>query len=313
MPFHKKTQKFNAKINTVTIGTGNRTVTFGGSNTFPFYSFDAPTEHTAKVGIEICDGGSDTMPDCLKSYYEGCTCMADIAKRAIGFEGVDFLVLNLEGGDPNGENKTVEELLAVIKETADAVDFPLAVKGCDHIEKDEELLVKAAELLRGRNVLLLSAKEENYQAIAKGAGLAYGQLVGAESSVDINLAKQLNVVTTQSGVSEQKIVMNLGSAAVGYGYEYLVSTLDRVKIAALGQNDNMLQMPVILPVACETWNVKESTATQEDMPEWGPVQERGIAMEITTAAANLAAGADAVILRHPESVSTISAMIRELA
>ena len=171
-------------------------------------------------------------------------------------------------------------------------------------------------LMTKRSCLLytsLSEKEENYKAIGAAAGLAYNQIVGAESAVDINLAKQLNVVTTQLGVDAKKIVMNIGSAAVGYGYEYVVSTMDRIKGAALGQNDNMLQMPIITPVSAETWNVKEAMASEADMPAWGPQDERGIDMEVETAAADLAAGSDAVILRHPESVKTISKLIKALA
>ena len=94
------------------------------------------------------------------------------------------------------------------------------------------------------------------------------------------MTKQLNVVTTQLGVNAQKIVMNIGSAAAGYGYEYVVSTMDRIKGAALSQNDNMLQMPIITPVSAETWGVKEATASEKDMPEWGPEEERGIDMEV---------------------------------
>jgi acetyl-CoA decarbonylase/synthase complex subunit delta len=75
----------------------------------------------------------------------------------------------------------------------------------------------------------------------------------------------------------------------------------------------MLQMPIITPVASETWSVKESTASEADAPEWGSADERGINMEIQTAAANLASGSDAVILRHPQSVAAISKMIKALA
>ena len=117
----------------------------------------------------------------------------------------------------------------------------------------------------------------------------------------------------RSGVDAKKIVMNIGSAAAGYGYEYVVSTMDRIKGAALGQSDNMLQMPIITPVSAETWAVKEATASEADMPEWGSADERGIDMEVMTAAADLAAGSDAVILRHPESVKTISKLIKALA
>ena len=313
MPFNQQPQKFNAKINTVTIGSGDKTVSIGGDSTFPFYSFDAPSENTAKIGVEISDMGLEGASEGIKAYYEGAETMADIAKKAAAMEGADFVALVLEGGDPNGADKSVDELISVVKEVADAVDCPLVVEGCKNVEKDSELLPKVAEVLQGRNVLILSEKEENYKAIGAAAGLAYDQIVGAESAVDINLAKQLNVVTTQLGVNAQKIVMNVGSACAGYGYEYVVSTMDRIKGAALSQNDNMLQMPIITPVASETWNVKEAMASEADMPEWGPQDERGIDMEIMTAAADLAAGSDAVILRHPQSVKTISEMIKALA
>ena len=313
MPFNQKPQKFNAKINAVTIGSGDKTVTIGGDCTFPFYSFDAESENCPKIGVEISDMGLEGVSEGIKAYYEGATTMADIAKKAAAMEGADFVALILEGGDPNGVNKSIDELIAVVKEVADAIDAPLVVEGCKNVEKDAELLPKVAEALQGRNVLILSEKEENYKAIGAAAGLAYDQIVGAESAVDINLAKQLNVVTTQLGVNAQKIVMNIGSAAAGYGYEYVVSTMDRIKGAALSQNDNMLQMPIITPVSAETWGVKEATASEADMPEWGPEEERGIDMEVMTAAADLAAGSDAVILRHPEAVAAISRMIKALA
>ena len=312
MPFNQKPQKFNAKINTVTVGTGDKAVTIGGNSTFPFYTFDAPTENSPKIGVEITDMGLDDFAPGIKAYYEGCTTMAEIAQKAAAMEGGDFVVLNLEGGDPNGVNKSTEELIAIVKEVADAIDCPLVVEGCKNVEKDAELLPKVAEVLQGRNALLLSEKEENYKAIGAAAGLAYNQIVGAESAVDINLAKQLNVVTTQLGVDAKKIVMNIGSAAAGYGYEYVVSTMDRIKAAALSQDDKMLQMPIITPIASETWNVKEAMATEEESPEWGNQEVRGVSMEIQTAAASLASGSDAVILKHPQSVATISKMIQEL-
>ncbi len=313
MPFTKKLQKFNATVRSVEVGTGDKAVTLGGGNTLPFYSFDAPTTNTAKIGIEISDMGLAHEPDCIKEVYAGCETVADMAKKAITMEGVDFLCLRLEGGDPNGENRPVEELVAVAKEVAEAVDFPLVVEGCKNVEKDAELLSKVAEALQGKNVLLMSAKEENYKNIGAAAGLAYNQLVGAESAVDINLAKQLNVLLKQLGVDSGKVVMNVGSSAAGYGFDYLISTLDRVKAAALGQNDDSLLMPIITPVASETWSVKESVATEEDAPGWGCVVERAIDMEVETAVACLACGSDAVILKHPTSVATVSKLISALS
>ena len=311
MPFNRKPQKFNAAIKTVELGSGDKKVTLGGESVFPFYAFDGEIANGPKVGVEISDMGLENEVPGVKAYYEGASTMGEIAKKASEMEGADFVCLRLEGGDPNGADKPVEELVAIAKEVADAVDLPLVVEGCKNVEKDAELLAKVAEALQGKNVLLLSAKEE-YKAVGAAAGLAYDQKVGAESAVDINLAKQLNVVTTQLGVKPESIVMNVGSAAVGYGYEYVVSTLDRIKAAALSQDDKMLQMPIITPVASETWNVKEAMAEEEEAPEWGSREERGISMEIQTAAASLAAGSDAVILKHPQSVATISKMIQAL-
>ena len=311
MPFNRKPQKFNASIKEVTIGCGEKAVTLGGENVFPFYTFDGDMKNAPKVGVEISDMGIPEVAG-IKAYYKGCTTMAEIAKKAAAMEGADFVCLRLEGGDPNGANKSTEELVAIVKEVADAIDVPLAVEGSKNVEKDAELLPKVAEVLQGKNALILSAREEDYKAVGAAAGLAYDQKVGAESAVDINLAKQLNVVVTQLGVKPESIVMNVGTAAAGYGYEYVVSTMDRIKAAALSQGDAMLQMPIVTPVSSETWNVKEAMASEADMPEWGPVEERGISMEIMTAAADLASGSDAVIVMHPQTVATISKMIKDL-
>ncbi len=312
MPFTAKSGKFNASIKAVTIGTGDKAITLGGENVLPFYSFDAPIENAPKVGIEITDFGMENEPECIKKYYEGCTTIADIAKKAASFEGVDFLCFRMEGGDPNGANKPTEELIALLKEVVEAVDIPLVVSGSKNAEKDGELLSKAAEAVQGKNALILAAREENYKTVGAAAGLAYSQVVGAESSVDINLAKQLNVLLTQLGVNASSIAMNVGTAAAGYGYEYVASTMQRVKAAALSQNDAQLQMPIVTPVASEIWGVKEAVTAEADLPEWGDQERRGVDMEVQTAAADLACGSNAVILKHPTSIATISKMIKEL-
>lgn len=313
MSFVPKKQTYNAHINEVVLGVGDKAVTIGGQNVLAFHTFDGEIANAPKIGVELTDAGMAmcTMPGEQK-FYEGCATVADMAKRAAEMEGASFICLHLEGADPNGENKSVDECVELAKSVADATDMPLVVMGCKNIEKDTELFNKIAEALAGKNILVLSARDENYKAIGAGAGLAYGQKVGAESAVDINLAKQLNTVMTQLGVSAQSIVMNIGSAAAGYGFEYVASTLDRVKDAALGQSDAMLQMPIITPVSADTWGVKESIMPEADMPEWGSQEERGIEMEIVTAAAVLASGSDAVIMRHPEAIRTIAAMIGAL-
>ncbi len=312
MPFTGKSGKFNAAIRTVEIGSGDKAVKLGGENVLPFYTFDAPIENAPKIGVLITDMGLENEVAGIKDYYAGATTFAEIAKKAEEMPGADFVVLRFEGADPNGENRSVEDCVAIAKEVGDAITAPLVIEGCKNVEKDAELFSKVAEALQGKNVLILSAREENYKAVAAAAGLAYGQKVGAESAVDINLAKQLNVLIGQLGVDQANVVMNVGSAAAGYGFEYVVSTMDRVKAAALAQGDVQLQMPIMTPVADEAWNVKEAMASEADMPEWGSQEERGIDMEVETAAAVLASGSNAVILKHPTSVATISKLIKAL-
>ncbi len=312
MAFTPKTAPYSGKINAVTLGTGDKAVVIGGQNVMPFYTFDAPIENAPKIGVEISDLADSWTAPALKEFYAGCTTMVDYAKKAETMPGVDFLCLHFESADPNGANRSVAECVADAKAVADAVSMPIVVMGCKNMEKDGELFSKIAEALQGKNILVMSAKNEDYKTVGASVVLAYGQKVGAETADDINLAKQLNIMLKGLSIAPENIVMNVGTAAVGYGFEYVASTLDRVRMAALAQSDADLQMPIVSPVSPDAWSVKESTASEEDEPAWGNQEERGIEMEISTAAANLVGGADAVIMRHPAAIATIKKFITEL-
>ncbi|GHU67699.1 acetyl-CoA synthase subunit delta [Clostridia bacterium] len=312
MAFTKNPQTFTGKVAEVVIGTGDSAVTIGGENVFPLYSFDAEFKNPPIVGIDISDKGPDRNIPGIATFFEGAESLAEIAKRASEAEGASFVSFSLDSADPNGDNEPIEDSVVKAKEVADAVTKPLVIQGTGNGEKDGQLLGKIAEALEGKNVLLMSALEDNYKGIAVGAVLAYGQKIAAESAVDINLAKQLNVMISQQGVKPQSLVQNVGTAAAGYGFEYVASATERIRGAALSQNDDMLQAPIITPLAKDAWGVKEAIVSEEDFPEWGPAEERGISMEISTAVACLAAGSNVVILKHPESVKTVAALIGEL-
>ena len=312
MSFAPKTAPFSGKINAVTLGTGDQAIVIGGQNVLPFYTFDAPIENAPKIGVEVSDLAADWTHASLKEFYAGCTTMVDFAKKAETIEGVDFLMLNFPSADPNGKNRSTAECVADAKAVAEAVSKPIVVMGCKNLEKDSELLAALAEALAGKNVLVMSAKNENYKTVGASVALANGQKVGAETADDINLAKQLNIMMKGLNVNPASIVMDIGTAAVGYGYEYAASTFDRIRLAALAQGDTDLQMPILAAVCNDTWGVKEASATEEDEPAWGCRDERAISMEVATAAANLTGGADAVVLRHPASVATIKKFITEL-
>ena len=312
MSFVPKKQAYGAQINAVTLGTGEKAITIGGQNVMPFYSFDAPIENAPKIGIEVSHNTASWTTPGLAELYAGCTTMAECAAKAATVPGVDFIALNFAAADPNGANRSTEDCVADAKAVAEVTDLPLVVLGCKNLEKDGELLSKLAEALQGKNVLIMAAKNENYKTVGASVALAYGQKIGAETADDINLAKQLNIMLKGVGVAAENVVMDIGTAAVGYGYEYAASTFDRIRLAALAQSDADLQMPILAAVCNDTWGVKESTASVEDEPAWGCREERAISMEIATAAADLTGGADAVVLRHPESVATIKKFITEL-
>jgi acetyl-CoA decarbonylase/synthase complex subunit delta len=263
--------------------------------------------------VEITDTGFDVsgLP-LLAACYGTAGTLAERIQCAAQFKGANFVCLRFEGADPGGLDRSVEECVTLAQEAAAACPLPLCIAGCRNVEKDTQLFKALAAALQGRNVLFLSAREENYKTVGAATVLAYGHTLAGESACDVNLAKQLNVLTTQLGIAKGSLAMNTGSAAAGYGFEYVSSTMDRVKSAALEQDDTMLQMPIVTPVSVETWAVKEAMVSSADIPEWGGQEPRGIQMETVTAAACLASGSDAVILRHPVSVEKIAALIAAL-
>ena len=313
MSFTPKTAPFSGKINAVTLGTGDNAIVLGGQNVLPFYTFDAPIENAPKVGVEISDAADQWDVPGLVEFYAGCTTMAERAKKAETMEGADFIALSFESADPNGANRPTADCVADAVAVAEVVTKPIVILGCKNMEKDGELFSKIAEALQGKNILVMSARNEDYKTVGASVALASGQKVGAETADDINLAKQLNIMLKKdANVPADSIVMNIGTAAVGYGFEYVASTLDRIRLAALAQGDADLQMPIVAPVSTDTWGVKESTASEEDEPAWGCAEERAIDMEVATAAANLTGGADAVIMRHPAAIATVKKFITEL-
>ena len=312
MAFTPKTAPYAGRIQTVTVGTGDKAMTIGGQNVLPFYTFDGEIPHAPKIGVEISDAAHLWDVPGLTAFYAGCETMAQYAAKTATLEDADFLCLHFESADPNGADRSIAECVADAKAVAEVTDLPLVIMGCRNLEKDSALFAALAEALQGKNALIMSARSENYKTVAASAALAYGQKIGAETADDINLAKQLNIMLKGLSVKPENIVMDIGTAAVGYGYEYAASTFDRIRLAALQQGDEDLQMPILAAVSLDTWGVKESTASEADEPAWGDREERAIYMEVSTAAADLVGGADAVVLRHPASVAAIRQFITGL-
>ena len=233
------------------------------------------------------------------------------AKKCIEVYGAEMIALQLKSADPNGMDRDVEEVVSTVKRVVDGVSVPVIVWGTANDEKDTAMLRRVAEVCEGKNVLIGPVSDKNYKQIGAMA-IGYGQTVGASSPIDVNLAKQLNILLGNLGVADEKIVMDPTTGGLGYGLEYSYSVMERDRMAALTQEDAKLQYPIFSNLAPEVWKTKETKVTQEEDPRLGDEKKRSILMESVTAMSVLLAGADIVVMRHPESVKLVKNMIQEL-
>ncbi len=291
-------------------GTRTSTVTVGGQNAMPFLDFEGKFPHKPVVAIEIQDRKpNDWSPLLMEAWGDAMNDPGDWAKAAEK-AGADLILLQLGLTDADGNPNTPEKAVAAVRKVLVATGLPLIVLGPGQVDPDNELLVPVAEAAAGERLLLGVCEEKNYRTIV-AAALAHGQLVVARTAMDVNLAKQLNILISDMGLSADRIIMDPTCAGVGYGMEYGYSVMERLRLAAL-QGDGMTQFPMIVTVGYEAWRQKESKVG-EGVPEaWGDWEERAINWEVVTASTLVESAADIVALRHPESVRRIHAMIDEL-
>jgi acetyl-CoA decarbonylase/synthase complex subunit delta len=233
------------------------------------------------------------------------------AKKCIEDFNAEIIALNLKGADPNGRNRDVEEVINVVKDVVGAVSVPVIVWGTSNDEKDAVLLRRVAEVCEGKNVSIGPLSEKNYKHIGAMA-IAYNHSVLASSPIDVNLAKQLNILLGNLGVQDEKILIDPTTGGLGYGLEYSYSVVERDRMAALTQEDVKLQYPIVCNLAQEIWKTKEARLTKKDNPKLGDEKKRTILLESVSAMTMLIAGADVVIMRHPDSVALVKEMIQEL-
>jgi acetyl-CoA decarbonylase/synthase complex subunit delta len=310
LAFEIPKQPYSGKIGTTTIGTGKRALTLGGEESYPFYVFEGKMPNPPKIAMEIWDydPSKDWPAAAVEPFKEVIFSPEAWAKKCVKDFGADLIVLQMKSIDPNGMDRKADEAAVVAKKVIDAVDVPVVVWGTANNQKDEEVLKKISEACQGKNVSLSPVEEGNH----KGAGasaLAYGHVIVASSPIDVNLAKQLNILLGNLGVAGNKILIDPTTGGLGYGLEYSYSVMERIRMAALTQEDEKLQIPMISNVGNEVWKCKEAGQSIEDAPTLGDPERRGILMESVAATCYLLAGADVVILRHPESVRLVRSFI----
>ena len=291
-------------------GTRTSTVTVGGETALPFLGFEGALPHRPALALEVVDmEPGDWSPELVAAWGKDLSDPARWAARAVE-EGADLIALKLRSCHPDFGDRSATDVCRTVDRVLAAVGVPLIVYGPGTADKDNEVLVAVAEATKGEQLALGLCEEKNYRTIV-AAALGNGHLVIAQTPIDVNLAKQLNILIGDMRLPLERVLMSPTTGALGYGLEYTYSVMERLRLAAL-MGDAMTQLPMICTVGEEAWRQKEGRAAA-DVPEtWGELAERGVSWEVTTATTLLEAGADILLLRHPASVSVLREALDDL-
>jgi len=280
----------------------------GGESTMPYHMFEGEMANPPLVALEVNDVEPEEWADSLKEIYgDVWSDPVAWAKKCVEL-GADMIHLELIGTDPNGMDRPAAEAAEVVKSVVEAVDCPMAVWGTANHEKDVEVLKLIAEQNQGKGLLLGPVEEADHKQLG-AAAIGFGHKVIGSSPIDVNLAKQVNILLGNLGVPDTGILIDPTVGGIGYGLEYTYSVMERCRLAALTQEDERLQFPLYCTIGREVWKTKEAKSSAEDWPELGDPKERGVVLEALTAATLLLAGANVMVLRHPRAME----MVRKLA
>lgn len=311
MPKELMLEKWSGAISVVSIGatkeeggTRNKVIQVGGEKTLPFLFREGAIPHKPVIAFEIWDIAPNDWPDELnKNYKDVFPDPLAWADKCVREYNAELLCIRLMGAHPDFGNKAPEAQAKLINQLLKKVNVPLIISGCGDDAKDNLLLPACSEAAKGERCLIGSAVQDNYKTLT-AAVLADGHNIIAESPIDINIAKQLNILISDVGLPLERIVINPTIGALGYGLEYAYSIMERCRLAALS-GDKTVANPFICFVASESWRSKEAKVSETEFPFSGSVAERGIAWEIVTATALLQAGADILVMRHPKAADKI--------
>jgi len=302
-------EKYSGGIKEITLGQGDKAVTVGGESCYPFYDFEGEMPHKPKVAMEIWDLAPEEWPEAaLSPFKDVISDPAAWAKKCVDEYGADMIVLQLKSTDPNGNDASADDAAATVKKVLAAIDVPLIIWGTASVEKDEEVLKKIAEECQGKNLILGPVEDKNHKGIG-AAAMGFGHTVISSSPIDVNLAKQCNILLENLGVSMDKMIIDPTTGGLGYGLEYSYSVMERIRMAALAQGDDKLQLPLINNLGNEVWKCKEAKQPVDEAPTLGDPEKRGILMEAVGAVAYLMGGSDVLIMRHPESIRLVKSYI----
>jgi len=311
MPVPDAGDSWSGKVNEVTIGatkasggTRGKTITVGGAQVMPFAGDRARRGNRPVIAADVLDVAPADWPRPLAEAYKDVFGNPGAwAAKAIREFKADLLCVKLDGTHPDKGDRSPEDAVKTVKAVKEAVDVPIIVWGSDSAAKDNAVMPKVSQLLKGENALLGVITKDNYKTLTAVA-LADGHSIIALAPLDINIAKQVNILASDMSFPLERMVMFQTTGALGYGLEYVYSIQERERLAALG-GDKMMAMPTISDAGGEAWRAKEAKTPDAEAPNWGPQDERGPMWEAITAIALLQTGTDILRMRHPKAMAVV--------
>ena len=292
-------------------GTRKQTITVGGAKGFPYMGEVAAMGHRPRIVMDVMDMPPPTWPEALSRHYQDVwEDPAAWAGKCVEQYGADLICFQLMGIHPDYAKTTAEQVIEMVDAVRKAVGCPLIVWGCGDDQIDNKVLPQISQKLKGERIIIGPVDKDNYRTLTAIAQ-ADEHFLLTLAPIDINIAKQTNILVTDMGFPLERIIMFQTTGGLGYGLDYVYSIQERQRQAALTQ-DKLMAQPCIADVGRESWKPKEARGTAEEFPEWGDENQRGPAWETTTAAALVQSCVDLIRMWHPEAVVAVKELIDQM-
>lgn len=259
-------------------------------------------------GLEILYKINENYPEILLEYWGSEVVNSPLkwfvtaSKKALEMGGKFICVaFNIE------DETEIENCKKTLSEIVKTAQLPIIIKGSGQKDLDAILLPELISLLNKPSIIA-PVQDNNYKAIVNSIVNAPvdGHFAVLRTPIDINLTKELNVLSIDEGLNKEQILIDPDMGCVGYGLDYGYSIIERI-IEAKNAGDKMLDMPIIVFAGSESYKAKEAKSP-DFPPSFGDINTRSIAWEISTTTSLICAGANIAVVWHPEALKVLNDM-----
>ena len=288
-------------------GTRGKSIIIGGETAPAFYTFERPMLHPPVVTLDVFDMEIPLSKAVKMHVKDVVGDPAAWAKLAVEKFGADMVTVHLISIDPLLKDAKPKDAVKTVEAVAQAVDVPLVIGGCGDPVKDADVFAEITETFAGERFLISSiTRDMDVERCAKFVK-KNGHVALSFTPMDLNLARELNR-RLYDFLGREDIVMDLTTAALGYGLDYAFTNMERARLAGL-MGDVELAHPMSSGTT-NAWAARE--AWLKMAPEWEPRELRGPLWEVITALTLLLTGVDLFMMMHPAAVKTLKDVTAKL-